>query len=151
MLPFMKKRIALLGGLMIATLSLSAAEPTPGSTAPAVDVKKTEEPKIEGVVIARPNGTFLGLKVEDNKFKLSFYDKKKKPMEVDVARASLWWNPNYTVSRERTVLNPTPDGKSLDGGIPIRGPHAFIVHLALIQGDGDAAEATETYTVDFKD
>jgi hypothetical protein len=148
----MKKRIALLAGLMFATLSLlPAAEPKPGSPAPAVDAKKTEEPKIDGIVIARPNGTFLGLKVEDNKFKLSFYDKKKKPMQVDVARASLWWNPNYTVSRERSVLNPTPDGKSLDGGIPIRGPHAFIVHIALIQGEGEAGEAAETYTVDFKE
>ncbi len=151
MLSSMKKRIALLGGLMIATLSWSATEPKPGSPVPAADAKKIEEPKIEGIVIARPNGTFLGLKIEDNKFKLSFYNKKKKPMQVDVARASLWWNPNFTVSRERTVLNPTPDGKSLDGGIPIRGPHAFIVHLALIQGDGDAADATEAYTVDFKD
>ena len=41
--------------------------------------------------IARPNGTFLGIRVVDNVWRLTFYDKKRKPMAPDVNRAALRW------------------------------------------------------------
>jgi len=40
-------------------------------------------------------GGFLGILVENGNFKLSFYDAKKKPAQVDVARATARWPVKY--------------------------------------------------------
>lgn len=126
-----------------------AAKTTP---APAkTEAKKEEElPKIPGTEIARPNGTKLGLEVVDGKFKLTFYDKKHKPMAMDVTRATARW-PNTrsgTPSDYRTVLNGS--GTSLIGARPVFPPYTFNVYLTLLQGEGDEAKAVENYTVPFK-
>ncbi len=128
------------------------AKAAPGKTAPAkTEAKKEEElPKIPGTEIARPNGTKLGLQVVDGKFKLTFYDKKHKPMAMDVTRASARW-PNTrsgTPSDYRTVLNGS--GTALVGARPVFPPYTFTVYLTLLQGEGDEAKAVENYTVPFK-
>jgi hypothetical protein len=129
-----------------------AAKATPGKAAPAKpEAKKEEElPKIPGTVIVRSNGTKLGLEVVDGKFKLTFYDKKHKPMALDVTRATARW-PNTrsgTPSDYRTVLNGS--GTSLVGARPVFPPHTFTVYLTLLQGEGEEAKAVENYTVPFK-
>ncbi len=129
-----------------------AAKATPGKAAPAKpEAKKEEElPKIPGTEIARPNGTKLGLEVVDGKFKLTFYDKKHKPMAMDVTRATARW-PNTrsgTPSDYRTVLNGS--GTALVGVRPVFPPYTFTVFLTLLQGEGDEAKAVENYTVAFK-
>lgn len=128
------------------------AKATAGKAAPAkTEAKKEEElPKIPGTEIARPNGTKLGLEVVDGKFKLTFYDKKHKPMAMDVTRATARW-PNTrsgTPSDYRTVLNGS--GTSLIGARPVFPPYTFNVYLTLLQGEGDEAKAVENYTVPFK-
>ena len=135
-----------------------AAKPADPKAAPAVkapvkkegkkDTKKEEEPKIPGTTIARPNGTFLGLEVEGGKFKLSFYDKKKKPMAVDVTRASARWPNPRGPGDYRTVLNPS--GKALIGAKPVVPPYTFNVYLTLLQGEGDDAKAVENYVVQLR-
>lgn len=164
----MKKLLTLLAALLAAGLSSAesntpATKTGPGTTtaatsaakatdpkAPTKNAKKKEvEPKIPGVVINRPNGTYLGLEVVGAKFKLSFYDKKKKPMAIDVTRATARW-PNTrsaAVAWNFTVLNP--DGKALVGAKPALPPFAWNVYLTLLQGEGDGAKAVETYTVPF--
>lgn len=129
----------------------------PAKTTPAKkdakkpEPKKEEElPKIPGTVIARPNGTFLGLEVVDTKFKLTFYDKKHKPMPIDVTRANARW-PNTrsgTPSDYRTVLNGS--GTALIGARPTLPPYNFTVYLSLLQGEGDEAKVVESYTVPFR-
>lgn len=125
-----------------------ATKAAPGKTTPA---KKEEKlPEIPGVTIVRPNGTKLGLEVVDNKFKLTFYDKKHKPMQVDVTRGTARW-PNTrsgTPSDYRTVLNGT--GTYLMGERPVLPPRTFNVYLTLLEGEGDAAKAVENYVVPFK-
>jgi hypothetical protein len=129
-----------------------AAKATTSKAAPAKpEAKKEEElPKIPGTEIARPNGTKLGLEVVDGKFKLTFYDKKHKPMVMDVTRATARW-PNTrsgTPSDYRTVLNGS--GTTLVGARPVFPPYTFLVFLTLLQGEGDEAKAVENYTVAFK-
>jgi hypothetical protein len=129
-----------------------AAKATPGKAAPAKpEAKKEEElPKIPGTAVTRANGTKLGLEVVDGKFKLTFYDKKHKPMAMDVTRAAARW-PNTrsgTPSDYRTVLNGS--GSTLVGARPVLPPHSFTVFLTLLQGEGDEAKAVENYTVPFK-
>jgi hypothetical protein len=127
------------------------AKPATGKAAPAKPEakKEAELPKIPGTVIVRANGTKLGLEVVDGKFKLSFYDKKHKPMAMDVTRATARW-PNTrsgTPSDYRTVLNGS--GTALVGARPVFPPYTFTVFLTLLQGEGEEAKAVETYTVPF--
>ncbi|HKB57192.1 MAG TPA: hypothetical protein VKC51_06350 [Lacunisphaera sp.] len=128
------------------------AKTAPDKTPAAKDKKVTKEeppPKIPGVEIARPNGTFLGLEVAGGNFKLTFYDKKKKPMAVDVTRGMARW-PNKksaTTGDNRTVLNGS--GTFLVGAKPVVPPFAFNVYLTLLQGEGDEAKAVENYVVPF--
>jgi hypothetical protein len=128
------------------------AKPATSKAAPAKPEakKEAELPKIPGTVIVRANGTKLGLEIVDGKFKLSFYDKKHKPMAMDVTRATARW-PNTrsgTPSDYRTVLNGS--GTTLVGARPVFPPYTFTVFLTLLQGEGDEAKAVETYTVPFK-
>lgn len=113
------------------------------------DVKKVEEPKIPGVTIARANGTFLSLEVAGGNFKLSFYDKKKKPMGVDVTRATARWPNPRAPGDNRTVLNLS--GTALVGAKPVVPPLTFTVFITLLQGEGDEAKAVESFVVPFHD
>lgn len=156
----------ILGVLLAALFSvsmISAQAPAPAKSdakpdtkveakAPAKKVEKKveKEPVIPGVTIRRPNGTFLGLEIVDTKFKLTFYDKKKKVMPPDVTRVAARW-PNTrsgTPSDFRTVLNPS--GEAMVGTRPVLPPLIFNVYLTLLKGEGDDAEAVETYTVPFR-
>ena len=83
------------------------------ATKPAV---KKEEPmgKIEGTTLTRPNGLYLGLTLADGKFKLTFYDKKKKPTKVDVTRGLARWPNIHGPGDNRAVLNPMAAALQLD-------------------------------------
>lgn len=163
------KKILMVVGTGLFAASLFAAEPTPVLRAletKPVTTKTTvpptkpapkklevvvEEPKIPGTTIPRANGTFLGLEVVGGNFKLSFYDKKKKLMPIDVTRATARW-PNKkaaTAGDNRTVLNGS--GTALVGAKPVVPPLVFNVYITLLQGEGDGAKAVETYVVPFHD
>ena len=130
-------------------------KPAPGKPAPAkptAPAKKVEPAplKIPGIEIKRDNGTLLGLEVVDNQFKLSFYSAKRKPMAVDVTRATARWpNLHDDTGDNRTVLNPS--GSALVGAKPVLPPYTFNVFITLLAGDGDQAEAVESYAVPFHD
>lgn len=122
--------------------------PAASTTIKKDDKKPVPEPKIPGQTITRSNGTFLGLEVVDGNFKLSFYDKKKKPMPVDVTRATARWPNDRGRGDLRTVLNPS--GKALVGARPVNPPYLFKLYLTLLQGEGDEAKAVENYVIDFR-
>ena len=118
---------------------------------PVTKVVKTKEEVmgiIPGTTIARANGTFLGLEVVGGNFKLTFYNKKKKPMAMDVTRATARWPNPRSPGDNRTVLNGS--GNALVGAKPDLPPFTFNVYLTLLQGEGDEAKAVETYTVGFR-
>lgn len=128
--------------------SVATRRPVAGSgTAVAPGAKQEAEPKIEGIVLTRPKGGYLGLTLEGGGFKLSFYDAKKQPAKVDVVRGTAWWPVNYSVYNERTVLNPDADGTALTSSKYVRPPYAFKLHLSLFAVDG--ADASESYVIDF--
>ena len=105
--------------------------------------------KIEGTELARPNGLYLGLTLADGKFKLTFYDKKKKPTKVDVTRGLARWANIHGPGDNRAVMNP--DGAhSLVAPQFVRPPYVFKLYLTLMKGDGDASEVVESYVVDFR-
>jgi len=109
------------------------------------EVKPEVLPNIPGANIARANGTFLGLEIVGGQFKLSFYDKKHKPMAADVTRATARWPNPRAPGDNFTVLNGS--GTYMMGQKPVIPPLTFIVRLTLLQGEGDEAKAVENYTV----
>lgn len=111
-------------------------------------VAEEKEGKIVGVPINRPNGTFLGLSIEGGGFKLAFYNKKKNPIAIDVARATARWNPTQKKGIERIVLLPTGDGKALANGKFVMPPRVFKVYLTLLSAD---EQALESYVVDYRE
>ena len=118
------------------------------AAAAKTEVKEEELPKIPGTEIPRANGTFLGLEVVGGNFKLTFYDKKKKPMSLDVTRATARWPNPRSPGDNRTVLNGS--GTALVGSKPVLPPFIFNVFLTLLKGEGDQAKAVETYVVAFR-
>lgn len=114
--------------------------------APASAAKKKAEPKIEGIVVARPNGTWMGLDARSGVFCLSFYDAKKKPMTVDVVRASARWQSPKFKNPFLDVLNTSSDGKALFGAKAVVPPRNFKVFLTLLSAEG---QAVESYVVDY--
>ena len=142
---------ALLGiaGPLLAGNATPVPAPKPGVSKSTDTAKKPEpEGKIAGLAVARPNGGFLGILVEDGKFKISFYDSKKQPVAADVARAAARWPVHYKVFDERTVLNPTADGMALTSPEFVRPPYNFKLYLSLFAEGSD--EAVEHYVIDFK-
>jgi hypothetical protein len=136
------------------TLALPAQTYPSGKAAPkagAKGAKKADEkePKIEGLEIARANKTYLGLQIVNGAFKMTFYDKDKKPMPPDVSRAALRWDAKYKVGQERVILNPGGDPNALSNPRPIRPPYVFKLFITLLKDGADGESAGETLVVDF--
>lgn len=167
MVARMKFPVLLLGLTLFSGVCLAQTAPQPPTPAEPAEVAKPappakakesakpavkkEEPmgKIVGTELARPNGQFLGLSLADGKFKLTFYDKKKKPTKVDVTRALFRWANVHGPGDNRAILNP--DGaNSLVGVQFVRPPYVFKVFVSLLKGDGDEAQVVESYVVDFR-
>jgi hypothetical protein len=151
----MKTLVACLALLVaVPFVQAQATKPSaPGKAAPAAkkaDPKEEAEGKIEGTTLNRPDGRFLGLTLEGGKYKLTFYDKKKKPEKLDVTRATARWPNLHGPGDNRAVLNAAGDGTYLLGAQFVRGPYAFKLFLTLLRGEGENAQAVETYTVDFR-
>lgn len=153
----MKLRLAFLLACVLGVGSLLAqpAPKPPGAktASPAKspakkEAVKKEEPKIEGTVLNRPDGTFLGLTLQDGKYKLSFYDKDKKPMPVNVLRGVARWPNPHGPGQNRTVLNRAGDGTYLLGALFVRGPHSFRLMLTLVKSED--GQDVENYSLDFR-
>ncbi len=110
--------------------------------------KVVPEGKIEGVAISRADGTWLGLSIRNQCFRLAFYDAHKMPVVPDCVRAVARWHSKTKRFPDMTVLLPGSDGVSLVGNRYVQPPYAFRVFLTLI-GPGDAVLGS--YTVDYHD
>jgi hypothetical protein len=126
-------------------------QPTPPPVKPVVkkdEKPKLKEPVIPGITIVRANGTFIGFEAVGGKFKLSFYDKKKKPMAVDVSGGLAHW---ANVRGPGDVRSPlSVSGTALITDKPAIPPFNYNVFVTLLQGEGENAKAVETYTVVFR-
>jgi hypothetical protein len=149
----MRPLLVVLGSFLLAgplAGQTAPAKPAPTAKSAAKEKKEEPPPKIEGITIPRGKG-FLGLQLVEGTFKLSFYDEKKKPAAVDVARAALRWDPPYKRGREFVVLTPGADGKSLSSPRIIRPPHNFKLFITLLRdGVADEDPAAETFVIDFQ-
>ncbi len=126
-------------GMIVPVAAQTYPKPTkPATPAPA----PTEEPaKVDGLELARKSGGFLGLTVEGPRLVLKFYDAEKKPVDMDAVRASARWDPVNKTNDVYTVLNPSPDGKTLVSPLVVQPPLTFKVYLTLIAADGTVIES----------
>jgi len=126
----------------------TAPKPGAGKSVAAPASKQEPEPKIPGIVLTRPKGGYLGLTLAGGGFKLSFYDAKKKPAKVDVARATARWPVRYKAGDEHAVLLPSGDGTALASTYFVHPPYVFKLYLSLFK-EGDQ-NAVESYVIDFR-
>jgi len=107
-----------------------------------------KEPVIAGIAIPRKSGDgFLGIEIVNSNFKLTFYDKDKKPVRADFGRALLRWDVTYKNVQERLILTTDGDGTYLASPRVIRPPYNFQLFITLI-GEGKNQES-ETYVIRF--
>lgn len=137
------------------TASLLAQAPSKRKAAPA-PAKQEETAKAEGeeaeivipgTVISRKDGSFLSVTVDNNCFKLAFYDAKKKQQAPDVSRASIRWSPKNKKGDERRILNASGDGLTLVSPPPVQPPYSFRIYVTLLN---ESDEAVETHNTDFR-
>jgi len=138
-------------GVVVPMLGKPPAKPaaTPAKQEETAKAEATEaEIVIPGTVVTRKNGSFISITVENNCFKMAFYDAKKKQIAADVMRANVHWNPKNKKNEERRVLNASGDGLTLISTPPVPAPHAFRIYCNLLNENGDAVESFNT---DFRD
>jgi len=142
----MKTRALLAGLCLLAMGSVQVVSAAAPAKAPAKAKTEETEGKIDGLTIPRAQG-FLGLKLVDSHFVLSFYDAKKKPVTPDAARATLRWPVRYQPADERTVLNPSGDGLTFTSVKFVKPPHRFKLFMSLYAENGD--QPLESFVIDF--
>jgi hypothetical protein len=128
--------------------SMYGDTPAPNSSGAAKKPADKVKHEIPGFTIARPNGGYLGLEIDDNSnFKLSFYDKDKTPVAPDVALATIRWHPNNVKVLEFFSLTPSGDGKCLTSPRAVRRPWVFKLAILLFAAGNN--DPVESYSVDF--
>jgi hypothetical protein len=140
------KSLFLAASLSIAGPLLAQGTPAPNSS--DATGKPAVKHEIPGVTIPRANGGFLGLEIDGNSnFKLSFYDKDKAPVAVDVGFATIRWHSSLTKTIEFVGLTPGSDGTFLASPRVIRRPWTFkLTILLFVAGNNDPVE---TYAIDY--
>ena len=146
--------VALASSIGLAQTSTTVpATPKPaaksGTTKTAPAKKEEPIPKIEGIVINRSNGGFLGFQFVGNNIVLWFHDAKKKKMPVDVSRGFVRWRMKFQPGDDRAVLTLGSDGKSLTSTKVIPPPHNLKFFLSLYKEGQD--DPVESYVVDYRD
>jgi hypothetical protein len=147
-------------GRLISLCALSVALSLPALAQTATGKPKPQsgpeeakpEPVIPGMTVERKTGDGLfGIEIKDGNFKLSFYDKDKKPVAGNYDRALLRWAVTYKRADERLMLNASSDGKFLTSSRIIRAPYNFLLFITLIGPEGSSDEVeSETYAVNFR-
>ena len=107
--------------------------------------------KVEGIEVKYGEGYF-GIELVGGNFKITFYDAKRHVVAAPVNRAALHWPVKYRPADERTVLNLSPDGKSLTSGKVVKPPYLFKLYITFLADGADEASASgiASFTVDFR-
>jgi hypothetical protein len=137
-----------------ATTLTGSTSTTPGKAAPPAkttkaDAKPKDAKKIDGLEVSRGDRGYLGIKVEHNTWKVSFYDREKKPVPADVASIALRWPVQYQPNPERALLSPSGGGKVMTSEKTVRPPFAFTLYVTLLKDPAATDQPAETYVVDF--
>jgi hypothetical protein len=123
--------------LGLVSLVLVASPVSMAQAVPAVVPEDgAEESMIPGVVLARPDGRFLGVETEGVTMRVTFYNREKEREPAEAVRISARW----TDTRPRfTVLLPVTPETLVSPSVLSR-PFSYIVFLALVGADDQVIE-----------
>jgi len=96
--------------------------------------EEVDEAVIEGVLIERPDGSFLEFLLVESKIQCNFYNEKKSPIDPDVDRIAV--RMERTQPRVRKVLAvavPEAGEPGLRSPIFVQLPHLFRAYLSLMR------------------
>lgn len=141
----MKWLIAFALAASIAAVSSGAEKPAvPAGAAPTEAA--APEPKLDGVVVERTDGTFMTLTMDGPLLVLKFFNKKKQPVTPDVTTGFVRFI--FAGRRpEHRALALSSDGKSLIQVRTFHPPYVFKAFISLAHSADDPNP--ETYTVDY--
>jgi len=125
-------------GMVVPLVAQTYTKTVKPAPAPAPIEKPAE---IDGLEIPRATGGFIGVTVDGARLVVKFYDADKKPVAINVARASARWSPVNKVGEVRSVLNPGADGQSLVSTPVVLPPLVFRVYLTLLDAEGNALDS----------
>ena len=107
----------------------------PAKAAPAGE-NPAEEPKIEGITLARAGGGFLGVRAEGVTLKVTFYNEKKEKVAADAVRITARWHD--TKPRHMVLLPSAPE--TLSSPPLLTRPFSYVIYLVLIGADDKPIE-----------
>ncbi|MEO6568622.1 MAG: hypothetical protein ABIO94_07640 [Opitutaceae bacterium] len=128
-----------------------SVSPAKAAADEAAKKKEDEMGKVAGIETKYGEGYF-GIELVGGNFKITFYDAKRHVVSAPVNRAALRWPVNYRPADERTVLNISPDGKSLVSAKVVKPPYLFKLFITFLADGADEASAAgiASFTVDFR-
>lgn len=130
----------------VAVVSHGAEMADTPAPAAAVDAPDAPEPKLDGVVVKRADGTYMTVTMDGPAMALRFFNAKKAPIAPNKTNGVVRFQfPSRT--QEQRVLTVSADGKSLTHGRPLRPPFIFKAFITLTVGEGDSSP--ESYTVNY--
>jgi hypothetical protein len=109
----------------------------------------TEElPPLEGLVIDRPDGTFITVSMDGVFLVLKFFDEKHLPAQTDFTRGFVRVQPPGR-RPENVALRRMEDGASLRSSLAVRKPHVFRLLITLSKGEEGNEDGSESYQVNY--
>jgi hypothetical protein len=132
-ITFLPGLLGLSATALLFAADLAEPKPTPptAGTAPAVPSPSVVEvlpAPIQGMVLTRPAGDFLGVELDGIALKVTFYDAKKKKTPADAVRIAARWASKV---RSDTVLLPISPETLISPAV-LRPPQNYIVTIVLI-------------------
>ena len=121
-----------------------------GTESEEVELESAKLEDLEGVVVERPNGSFMQLVFQDNKAHCYFFDAELKPIDPDVDMVNLLiFRRQPKAEREFTVAVPYEGVRGLRAPRYIRPPRIFRMNVSLLLEDVE--EAVEYYVIYYPD
>ena len=115
----------------------------------SVKANSEESATIPGIVIERKDQKgYLGLELEDFKYKLTFYGENKEPIKADIPRALFRWSRINRSGSERYMLSAGSEASVLTSPRNVKPPYNFRLFIVLL--DDDEETKSETYVVQFR-
>ena len=126
--------------LLLSSLLLVLTSASFGEEAPTA--------KLEGVLIERPDGTFMQFVIQENLVFCNFLDAEKKPIDPDVDRvAARIQRTQPRVRKVFTVAVPYQGVEGFRAPVFIQPPHIFRAYLSLMREGID--DPVEFYFVQY--
>lgn len=141
--------------LLLVVAALTAATIAVGAAGaqkkiPPSGSKKSEEERVyelpaTGRNLDRQSGGWINVQTSGAQLIVKFYDKDKKPVPSDAARATARFRYAAKSDMERTVLNREGDALASPGNV--RPPHNFFVTLTLLRDDNASGAISDVIEV----